>query len=98
MFSNELERRYSNEIEVIAMHPGVVATNSFREYPEWFAGFLNRFLEKPESASKKIYEVVDSERVESGYYNQNQSMGSIYQYIDKEKSTDLFAFSQKYLL
>ncbi len=98
MFSNELYKEYSNNIEVIALHPGVVATDSFRDYPKWFANLLNRFLEKPESASKKIFEIAISNNTSPGYYSQNEFIGSISQYIDNEKSTELFEFSKQYLL
>ena len=98
MFSNELYKEYSNNVEVIALHPGVVATDSFRDYPKWFARLLNKFLEKPESASKKIFEMAISNNTEPGYYNQNEFIGSISQYINNEKSTELFELSKQYLL
>jgi len=97
MFSYELIRNFKDSMEVIAMHPGVVATASFRDYPKWFAGLLNRFLEKPESASKKIYEVISSSNLESGYYDQNNFVDSICNLIDDEKSMELYEFSKKYL-
>ena len=98
MFSSELYKRYSNDLEVISVHPGVVATSSFREYPNWFANFLNLFLEKPESASKKICDIAVSDNAKSGYYKQNTFEGPFSQFVDEEKSRYLFEFSKKYLL
>ncbi len=97
MLSYELQKEYSDDVEVIALHPGVVATDSFRDYPKWFTNFLNRFLEKPESASKKIMEIALSEDSKPGYYNQNELTGPISQFVDNEKSKELFEFSKQYL-
>ncbi len=98
MFSNELYKEYSNNVEVLALHPGVVATDSFRDYPKWFANLLNRFLEKPESASKKIFEIAISNNIKSGYYNQNEFKDSMSHLVDDEQSKELFEFSKQYLL
>lgn len=41
-------------VSVNCVHPGVVGTDVFREYPKWFAGLLNLFLTKPEKAGESL--------------------------------------------
>ena len=48
LFTVELaERNSANNISVNALHPGVLATSAFREYPNLMVKFMNLLLEKP---------------------------------------------------
>ena len=98
MFSHALNKAYGDEMEVIALHPGVVATDSFRDYPKWFSGLLNWFLEKPDSASKKIFEVASAQDLKPGYYLQNEYKGPVSQFVDQDQSAALYEFSRQYSL
>ena len=96
--SADLFETYGEHIEVIAMHPGVVASNAFRDYPKLFMRFLNLFLEKPAKAAEKIGEIILSEQVKNGYYySQNQARNEITTYLHQDDTKKLKAFSQKYL-
>lgn len=99
MLSSELFNIYGKELEVVAIHPGVVATSAFRDYPKWFAGLLNKFLEKPESAAKKIVELALAEDIQNGfYYNQNTVKVSMSKLVDDTESKELFKLSHKFEL
>ena len=45
---------------VNCVHPGVVATDVFREYPRWFNRLLNRFISKPEDAAEHVVRLASS--------------------------------------
>ena len=98
-FSHQIVSKYGNLTSFYAVHPGVVATYAFREYPKWIFSLLNKFLEKPESAAKKISELVTSDEMSPGfYYNQNKMQREISSYVDKELSSKLMDFSSRYLV
>lgn len=99
MFSNELFYRYGKELEVVAIHPGVVATSAFRDYPKWYAKLLNIFLEKPESAAQKIVELALLESTKNGYYyNQNTEVSSLSKLVSEQASKNLFNESKRFKL
>lgn len=99
MFSNELFNLYGKNIEVLAIHPGVVATNAFRDYPKWFAKLINRFLEKPESAAQKIVELALLKNIKNGYYySQNIEKRSLSELVNEEESKNLFSESKRFRL
>lgn len=56
-FTKELYRKLKNKsITANCVHPGVVATDVFREYPRWFASMMNAIITKPEKgAEPSIY-------------------------------------------
>jgi NAD(P)-dependent dehydrogenase (short-subunit alcohol dehydrogenase family) len=71
LFTVELAKRMKNKgITVNAMHPGVLATDSFRDYPSFLMKFLNLFLEKPQKGGERIAHLAVSVEVEgiSGKY------------------------------
>ena len=45
---------------VNCVHPGVVATDVFREYPRWFNRLLNRFISNPEDAAAHVVRLASS--------------------------------------
>ena len=52
-FTRELSKRLaSKNITVNCVHPGVIGTDVFREYPKWFAKFLNLLISKPDEGAK----------------------------------------------
>ena len=70
-FTKGLSKRLEKDaISVNCVHPGVVATDVFREYPKWFAKMLNVIISKPEEGAKPSIYLASSEEVKnlSGYY------------------------------
>ena len=70
-FTTELSKRLASEnITVNCVHPGVVGTDVFREYPKWFAKILNLMISKPADGAKPSIYLASSEEVEntSGKY------------------------------
>jgi hypothetical protein len=55
---------------VNALHPGVLATDSFRDYPRLLTKILNLFLEKPQKGGERIAYLAISDEVKgvSGKY------------------------------
>ena len=67
----ELAKRTRNKgITVNALHPGVLATNSFRDYPNFIMKFINLFLENPQKGGERIAYLATSDEVKeiSGRY------------------------------
>jgi len=61
MFTRELAKRLEESgTTVNCVHPGVVATDVFREYPRWFNRLLNRFISKPEDAAEYVVKLASS--------------------------------------
>ena len=60
----ELAKRTRGKgVTVNAMHPGVLATNVFRDYPTWIMKTVNLFLEKPEKGGERIAYLAISDEV-----------------------------------
>ena len=59
-----------NGITVNALHPGVLATNAFRDYPNFVVKLMNLFLEKPQKGGERIAYLATSDEVKevSGKY------------------------------
>jgi NAD(P)-dependent dehydrogenase (short-subunit alcohol dehydrogenase family) len=58
MFTRELARRLEGTgITANSLHPGVVNSEAFREYPGWFTAMLGPFLSKPEQGAHAVVHV-----------------------------------------
>ncbi len=71
LFTLELARRTADDhITVNALHPGVLATDAFRDYPKLVVKALNLFLEKPSKGGERIAHLAISDEVthQSGQY------------------------------
>ena len=71
LFTAKLAEGAKNKgITVNAMHPGVLATDSFRDYPKFFMKALNLLLEKPQKGGERIAYLAISDEVKgiSGKY------------------------------
>jgi NAD(P)-dependent dehydrogenase (short-subunit alcohol dehydrogenase family) len=71
LYTVELANRVKNQgIVVNAMHPGVLATDSFRDYPGLLTKLLNLFLENPRKGGERIAYLAVSDAVKdvSGKY------------------------------
>jgi len=70
-FTKELADRLKNtNITVNSVHPGVIGTDVFREYPKWFNKFMNLLISKPSEGAKPPIYLAISEEVKdvSGKY------------------------------
>jgi NAD(P)-dependent dehydrogenase (short-subunit alcohol dehydrogenase family) len=71
LFTLDLAERVKDKgISVNALHPGVLATDSFRDYPRLLTRTLNLFLEKPNRGGERIAYLAVSDEVKdvSGKY------------------------------
>jgi len=71
LYTVELAERVRRKgISVNALHPGVLATDSFRDYPRLLTKILNLFLEKPQKGGERIAYLAISDEVKgvSGKY------------------------------
>jgi NAD(P)-dependent dehydrogenase (short-subunit alcohol dehydrogenase family) len=83
-FTKELSRRLVSEnITVNCVHPGVVGTDVFREYPKWFAKFMNLMISKPTEGAKPTIYLASSEELDN--------VTGKYFYKTKQKSTNKIA-------
>jgi NAD(P)-dependent dehydrogenase (short-subunit alcohol dehydrogenase family) len=64
-FTKSLAKRLSaKNITVNALHPGVIGTDVFREYPKWFSRLLNLFIPSPQKGSEPSIFLATSDQVE----------------------------------
>lgn len=71
LYTVELAKRArENGITVNALHPGVLATSAFRDYPNFVVKLMNLFLEKPQKGGERIAYLATSDEVKevSGKY------------------------------
>lgn len=71
IFTKVLAKRLQNNgITVNCVHPGVVGTDAFREYPKWVNVLLNLFISKPEIGAQPVVYLATSSEVDeiSGQY------------------------------
>jgi short-subunit dehydrogenase len=57
ILTHELARRY-NKVSFYALHPGVIATDVFREYPDYMNLMLGWFITKPEKGAQTLISLV----------------------------------------
>jgi len=65
-----------SKIQVNTMHPGVVGTDVFREYPKWVNYILNLLIMKPEKAAGAVSHIATSPALDTtsgSYFNLKQS-------------------------
>jgi len=71
LYTVELAKRTSKTgVTVNALHPGVLATSAFRDYPNFVVRLMNLFLEKPQKGGERIAYLAISDEVKetSGKY------------------------------
>lgn len=84
-FTMELAKRLQESgITVNAVHPGVVGTDAFREYPAWFNGLMKLFLAKPDAGAEPSVYLATSPKLN----------GVTGQYFKKTKAVNLPDISQ----
>ena len=66
LFSVELAKRVKDRgVTVNTLHPGVLATDAFRDYPKILVKIMNLFLEKPEKGGDRIAYLATSDNLKS---------------------------------
>lgn len=77
LWTRELARRVEGTgIAANCVHPGVVGTDVFRDYPAWVNSVLNLFISKPEEGARPVIRLaVDPELadVTGGYYYREEA-------------------------
>jgi NAD(P)-dependent dehydrogenase (short-subunit alcohol dehydrogenase family) len=64
LYTVELAKRTSKTgVTVNALHPGVLATSAFRDYPQFVVRLMNLFLEKPQKGGERIAYLATSDEV-----------------------------------
>lgn len=91
MLINILTKFLSNnnpKTKFYSIHPGVIASEAFRDYPSLFVKILNLFLSKPEKGAKRVVNIIaDDITAASGAYFFEES--------EKELSTYPAALEEK---
>jgi NAD(P)-dependent dehydrogenase (short-subunit alcohol dehydrogenase family) len=92
LYTAELAKRLKGKgVTVNALHPGVLATSAFRDYPYLLTKLMNLFLEKPQKGGERIAYLANSEAVEgvTGKYfyktEEREIDTSIYDSVTMEK-------------
>ena len=82
LYTVELAKQTRDKgITVNALHPGVLATNAFRDYPKFVVKLMNLFLEKPQKGGERIAHLATSDEVK-------ETSGK-YFYIMEEREIDI---------
>ncbi|MCB0282637.1 MAG: SDR family oxidoreductase [Calditrichaeota bacterium] len=81
LFTKELARRLENKnVTVNCVHPGVVATDSFREYPKLFSSFINLLISKPEVGAEPVVYLAtspDLQNISGKYFNKSKTAPTV---------------------
>lgn len=87
-FTKLLARQLSDqEITVNALHPGMIGTDVFREYPNWLSGLLSLFILSPKKGAQPLIYLATSEEVKDttgAYFNKTQPTKTIPKANDEE--------------
>ena len=88
LFTKELAKRLNDKnITANSIHPGVVGTDAFREYPKWLNTLLNLFISKPEAGAEPIVYLATSEEVANitGEYFSKTQLSKTIDIVNDEK-------------
>ena len=88
IFTKEMAKRLRGQtITVNSVHPGVIGTDVFREYPRWFSKLLNFFISKPEAGAEPIVYLATAEEVSNvtGEYFSKTQLSKTIDLVNDEK-------------
>lgn len=72
---------YHPQAKFYSIHPVVIATDAFRDYPKLLVKILNIFLSKPEKAAERVVRIATGEiKAKSGTYFFEESEKILAQY------------------
>ncbi|MCP5500193.1 MAG: SDR family NAD(P)-dependent oxidoreductase [Leptospiraceae bacterium] len=99
IFTKELAERIKNDgITVNCLHPGVIGTDAFREYPKIFVKLMNLFLTKPEKGALPVIRLATSpeyKNVTGQYFNVNKLVPMKNYIFEKEVIQEIWNISRQ---
>jgi NAD(P)-dependent dehydrogenase (short-subunit alcohol dehydrogenase family) len=94
-FTKSLAKRLADHsITVNALHPGVVNTDVFREYPKWLSSLVGLFITSPQKGAQPTLYLATSEEVKDvtgAYFNKKQQNETIPKANDEELAEKIWA-------
>ncbi|MBN2342230.1 MAG: SDR family NAD(P)-dependent oxidoreductase [Deltaproteobacteria bacterium] len=90
----------SKQISVNAIHPGVLGTNAFREYPRWFTAVLNLFLPKPAEGATRVLKLATAsefENVNGAYISKTKIQNKLKRVFDPAQTIPIWENTLKIL-
>jgi NAD(P)-dependent dehydrogenase (short-subunit alcohol dehydrogenase family) len=94
-FTKSLAKRLADHsITINALHPGVVNTDVFREYPKWLSGLVGLFITSPQKGAQPTLYLATSEEVKDitgAYFNKQQRAETIPKANDEELGEKIWA-------
>lgn len=94
LFTQELAARLrSNSCTANCMHPGLIGTGVFREYPTWFSKVLNLFATSLEEGAKPLVKLATSRELDTitgAYFNKMKKTDIKHRHITLENAKTLW--------
>jgi len=90
------ERLEGKSVTVNCIHPGIVNTGVFRDYPLWFTKLLGLFLQSPQSGAEPVLRLATSsmgERRSGLYFYKNKQMPLPEIAKDKQMANDIWKYT-----
>ena len=92
-YTQWLSEKIGPNVSAVAMHPGVVSTDVFREYKSPIIQFSNKFMQKPSTSAKRILKLFWNGTLKNGYYySQHKAKKSLVTYIDSDLQEKLMSY------
>jgi len=100
LYTIDLTRRISDKgVTVNVLHPGVLATNVFRDYPDFIMKIVGLFLEKPQKGGERIAYLAVSDEVQhvtGGYFYKTESRELVVPAEAGDKTEALLQLAEKF--
>ncbi|MBN2716896.1 MAG: SDR family NAD(P)-dependent oxidoreductase [Deltaproteobacteria bacterium] len=80
-------------ISVNSIHPGVLGTNAFREYPWWLTAFFNLFLAKPAEGARRVVNLATAPEfagVSGAYFSKSEIQGELKSAFNSKQSSPIW--------
>jgi NAD(P)-dependent dehydrogenase (short-subunit alcohol dehydrogenase family) len=91
------QRTRETGVTVNALHPGVLATNAFRDYPDFIMKIVGLFLEKPQKGGERIAYLAVSDEVQhvtGGYFYKTESRELVVPAQERDKTEELLQLAE----
>jgi retinol dehydrogenase-14 len=100
LYTIELAKRTRDQgIIVNALHPGVLATNAFRDYPDFIMKIVSLFLEKPQKGGERIARLAISDEVQNvtgRYFYKTEEREFVVSDQERDKTEKLLQLADKF--
>ncbi|HKK75183.1 MAG TPA: SDR family oxidoreductase [Saprospiraceae bacterium] len=94
-YTKSLAKRLMNQnITVNALHPGVIGTDVFREYPNWLSSLVGLFIASPKKGAQPSIYLATSDEVKAvsgAYFNKKQQTETISKANDEELAENIWS-------